>query len=158
MRRYRRVSVTAMLRPPLSIDIAEANAASPPSGPTLPGISFTAPTTSACTSRVGSPPDTCFWSPTPTPSSESGLPGSAVAPPESQAALKKQKWKADEDALLQRLVAEMATEGGKVRWSAVGAQALVHTCGRPHDGLTALGRGRVPVSWASLCVLPRHMA
>ena len=48
-----------------------------------------------------------------------------MAPPES--ALKKQKWKADEDALLQRLVAEMATEGGKVRWSAVGAQALVHS-------------------------------
>ena len=143
-----------MLKPPLSIDIAEANAASPPSGPTLPGI--TAPTTSACTSRVGSPLGTCFWSPTPTPSSESGVPGSAVAPPES--ALKKQKWKADEDALLQRLVAEMATEGGKVRWSAVGAQALVHTCGRPHDGLTALEQGRVPVSWASLCVLPRHMA
>ena len=124
-----RVSVThgSMLKPPLSIDIAEANAASPPSGPTLPGISFTAPTTSACTSRVGSPLGTCFWSPTPTPSSESGVPGSAVAPPES--ALKKQKWKADEDALLQRLVAEMATEGGKVRWSAVGAQALVHKCG-----------------------------
>ena len=147
-----------MLKPPLSIDIAEANAASLPSGPTLPGISFTAPTTSACTSRVGSPLGTCFWSPTPTPSSESGVPGSAVAPPES--ALKKQKWKADEDALLQRLVAEMTTEGGKVRWSAVGAQALVHTV--RHHGLTALGRGRVPVCGrayrASLCVLPRHMA
>lgn len=140
-----------MLKPPLSIDIAEANAASPPSGPTLPGI--TAPTTSACTSRVGSPLGTCFWSPTPTPSSESGVPGSAVAPPES--ALKKQKWKADEDALLQRLVAEMATEGGKVRWSAVGAQALVHRV--RHDGLTALGRGRVPVCGrACVCAAAPH--
>lgn len=146
-----------MLKPPLSIDVAEANAASPPSGQTLPGISFTAPTTSACTSRVGSPLGSCFWSPTPTPSSDSGVPGSTVAPPESLGALKKQKWKADEDALLQRLVAEMATDGGKVRWSAVGAQALF--CTPRHDGLTALGRGRVPVCGrASVCAAAPEMA
>ena len=126
-----------MLKPPLSIDVAEANSASLPSEVTLPEVSLTAPTTSLCTSRVGSPLGSCFWSPIPTLNSESGVPGSAAAPPpEPLNTLKKHKWKADEDALLERLVAEMATEGGKVRWSAVGARAW---CTRRHKGAGCAG-------------------
>ena len=123
----------------LSIEVADANATSPPvSEKTLPNVSLTAPTTSLCASRVGSPLGGCRWSPTPTPNSESSVPGSTAAPPESLTNLKKHKWKVDEDALLQRLVAAMATEGGKVRWSAVGTQTW---CTRRHIKGTGLTLG-----------------
>lgn len=149
---YKLRSRKLMPKPPLSIDVAEANAASPPVS-TLPYVSLTAPTMSLVTSRAGSPLESCPWSPNPTPNSESGVPGSAATLPESLSTLKKHKWKADEDALLQRLVAEMATEGGKVRWSAVGAHAW---CTRRHDGLGALRGEAAPVG--GTCVCCRAMA
>ena len=109
-----------LLGPPLSIVVSEA---------TVCDV-ITAPPTSLCTSRTSSPLDGAPWSTSPTPCSlsEAGMPECGVPETTSGAALpeslKKHKWKADEDALLARLVAQMAAAGGKVRWSSVGAHAL----------------------------------
>eukprot|EP00321_Phaeocystis_globosa_P016257 CAMPEP_0118810646 /NCGR_PEP_ID=MMETSP1162-20130426/1139_1 /TAXON_ID=33656 /ORGANISM="Phaeocystis Sp, Strain CCMP2710" /LENGTH=348 /DNA_ID=CAMNT_0006740211 /DNA_START=61 /DNA_END=1107 /DNA_ORIENTATION=+ len=73
---------------------------------TVPPLTATSANSSAMPSHRGSP---TLGSACPTPS-------------EGAVSWKKHIWKAEEDATLERLVAMMTAEGGKVRWSAVGAQ------------------------------------
>mmetsp|Transcript_4566 Transcript_4566/g.8886 ORF Transcript_4566/g.8886 Transcript_4566/m.8886 type:complete len:345 (+) Transcript_4566:94-1128(+) len=96
-------------KPSLSIDVSETTLGDDGSLTVPP--TATSANSSAMPSRGGSPvaDSAC---PTPNPDSEAATPVS----------WKKHIWKADEDAQLERLVATMTAEGGKVRWSAVGAQ------------------------------------
>lgn len=93
----------------LSIDVSETTLGDDGSLTVPP--TATSANSSAMPSRGESPTlgSTC---PTPNPGSDGATPVS----------WKKHIWKADEDAQLERLVASMTAEGGKVRWSAVGSQ------------------------------------
>ena len=76
-------------------------------------------TLGADSSLMGTAPPTGQSSRAPSP--DSAAPGSGAPTPVSW---KKHIWKADEDAQLERLVALMTADGGKVRWSAIGAQMV----------------------------------
>jgi len=91
----------------LSIDVSETTLGEDGSLTVPP--TATSANSSLMASRRGSP---TLGSACPTPNPDGATPVS----------WKKHIWKADEDATLERLVATMTAEGGKVRWSAVGVQ------------------------------------
>ena len=96
-------------KPLLSIDVSDAtlqdHLIAPPTGPS---------TCSTATPSLGGPCPTSTWT-CPTPNLMPGAP---------TVTWKKHIWKADQDAQLERLVAAMTAEGGKMRWSAVGKQMV----------------------------------
>ena len=94
-------------KPLLSIDVSDATLQdlAPPTGPS---------TCSTATPSLGGPCPTSTWT-CPTPNLMPGAP---------TVTWKKHIWKADQDAQLERLVAAMTAEGGKMRWSAVGKQMV----------------------------------
>ena len=99
----------------LSIDVSETTLGDDGSL-TVPRPTAPSANSSAMPSRGVSP---TLGSACPTPGSACPTPNPDGATPVSW---KKHIWKADEDATLERQVAMMTAEGGKVRWSAVGAQ------------------------------------
>ena len=95
-------------KPSLSIDVSDATLRD--------DLGLTAPPTG---------PRTCS---TATPSLGGSCPTSTCPTPNlvpTSVTWKKHIWKADQDAQLERLVAAMTAEGGKMRWSAVGL-SLIH--------------------------------
>lgn len=117
-----------MVRTALSIDVSDATLIMGGSG--SPSALPTSACGSAMTSRGGAPhgspalSSSSPWSAWPTSDPAAGSRqciGPSAAAPE---VLKKHKWKAEEDAALQRLVTNLlAAQGSKVRWSVVGALA-----------------------------------
>ena len=94
-------------KPSLSIDVSDATLRD--------DLGLTAPPTG---------PRTCS---TATPSLGGSCPTSTCPTPNlvpTSVTWKKHIWKADQDAQLERLVAAMTAEGGKMRWSAVGKQMV----------------------------------
>ena len=93
-------------KPSLSIDVSDATLQD--------GLGLTAPLTGPSTCSTAPPTDPSLGGPCAAPLMPCRAPTSVT--------WKKHIWKAEEDATLERLVAMMTAEGGKVRWSAVGAQ------------------------------------
>ena len=91
-----------MPEPPLSVDISEDTLNQVGQGPNSLELQRTLPPEGASVSPVPAPDDR--------------------RTPTSLAAWKKHIWKASEDELLHTLVQATLQEGGKVRWSAIGAQ------------------------------------
>ena len=98
-------------KPSLSIDVSDATLRDDLSLTAAPTGPSTCSTTTP--SMGGSPQPTSTG---PTPNLVPGAPTSVT--------WKKHIWKADQDAQLERLVAAMTAEGGKMRWSAVGKQMV----------------------------------
>ena len=94
-------------KPSLSIDVSDATLQD--------GLGLTAPLTG---------PSTCSTAPPTAPSLVGSCPAPNLMPCRAPTSVtwKKHIWKTEEDATLERLVSMMTAEGGKVRWSAVGAQ------------------------------------
>ena len=103
--------MSEFIKPSLSIDVSNAtlgdnlSLTAPPTGPS---------TCSTATPGLGGSPCGSLTCPTPDP-----VPGELHC-----VTWKKHIWKADQDAMLERLVALMTAEGGKMRWSAVGKQMV----------------------------------
>ena len=96
-------------KPSLSIDVSDATLQD--------GLGLTAPLTG---------PSTCSTAPPTAPSLGGSCPAPKLMPCRAPTSVtwKKHIWKAEQDAQLERLVAAMTAEGGKMRWSAVGKQMV----------------------------------
>ena len=96
-------------KPSLSIDVSDATLQD--------GLGLTAPLTG---------PSTCSTAPPTAPSLVGSCPAPNLMPCRAPTSVtwKKHIWKAEQDAQLERLVAAMTAEGGKMRWSAVGKQMV----------------------------------
>ena len=96
-------------KPSLSIDVSDATLQD--------GLGLTAPLTG---------PSTCSTAPPTAPSLVGSCPAPNLLPCRAPTSVtwKKHIWKAEQDAQLERLVAAMTAEGGKMRWSAVGKQMV----------------------------------
>ena len=96
-------------KPSLSIDVSDATLQD--------GLGLTAPLTG---------PSTCSTAPPTDPSLGGPFAAPVLKPCRAPTSVtwKKHIWKAEQDAQLERLVAAMTAEGGKMRWSAVGKQMV----------------------------------
>ena len=96
-------------KPSLSIDVSDATLQD--------GLGLTAPLTG---------PSTCSTAPPTAPSLGGSCPAPKLMPCRAPTSVtwKKHIWKAEQDAQLERLIAAMTAEGGKMRWSAVGKQMV----------------------------------
>ena len=95
-------------KPSLSIDVSDATLQD--------GLGLTAPLTGPSTCSTAPPTDPSLGGPCAAPLMPCRAPTSVT--------WKKHIWKAEQDAQLERLVAAMTAEGGKMRWSAVGKQMV----------------------------------
>ena len=95
-------------KPSLSIDVSDATLQD--------GFGLTAPLTGPSTCSTAPPTDPSLGGPCAAPLMPCRAPTSVT--------WKKHIWKAEQDAQLERLVAAMTAEGGKMRWSAVGKQMV----------------------------------
>ena len=95
-------------KPSLSIDVSDATLQD--------GLGLTAPLTGPSTCSTAPPTDASLGGPCAAPLMPCRAPTSVT--------WKKHIWKAEQDAQLERLIAAMTAEGGKMRWSAVGKQMV----------------------------------